>query len=87
MLWRGRARSTSASFIVEVLSPSTRRTDKTTKKRLYQTLPSLQKYVLIEQDIVDVEVCRRSEGWGSAHYFVGGEVTFAAIDLTVVGQT
>ena len=71
------------AMIVEVLSKSTRRKDETTKRRLYQTLRSLQEYVLIEQDIVDVEVCRRSEGWVSEHYFMGDEVTFAAIDLTL----
>ena len=71
------------TIIVEVLSKSTRRTDETTKRRLYQTLPSLQEYVLIEQDIVDVEVCRRSQGWLPEHYFMGDEITFAAIDLTV----
>jgi len=71
------------TIIVEVLSKSTRRKDETTKRRLYQTLPSLQEYVLIEQDIVDVEVCRRSEGWVSEHYFMGDEITFAAIDLTL----
>jgi Uma2 family endonuclease len=70
-------------IIVEVLSKSTRRMDETTKMRLYQTLPSLQEYVMIEQDIVDVEVCRRSQGWVSEHFFMGDEVTFAAIDLTV----
>lgn len=71
------------AIIVEVLSKSTRRMDETTKLRLYQTLPSLQEYVMIEQDIVDVEVCRRSGGWVSEHYFMGDEVTFTAIDLTV----
>jgi Uma2 family endonuclease len=70
-------------IIVEVLSKSTRRKDETTKRRLYQTLPSLQEYVLIEQDIVDVEVCRRGQGWLPEHYFMGDEVTFAAIDLTL----
>jgi len=70
-------------IIVEVLSKSTRRNDETTKRRLYQNVPSVQEYVLIEQDIVDVEVCRRSEGWVSEHYFMGDEVTFAAIDLTL----
>jgi Uma2 family endonuclease len=72
------------TIIVEVLSKSTRRMDETTKFRMYQTLPSLQEYVMIEQDFVDVEVCRRSEGWVSEHYFMGDEVTFAAIDLTVL---
>ena len=70
-------------IIVEVLSKSTRRKDETTKRWLYQTLPSLQEYVLIEQDIVDVDICRRSESWVSEHYFMGDEVTFAAIDLTL----
>jgi Uma2 family endonuclease len=70
-------------IIVEVLSKSTRRIDETTKRRLYQTLPSLQEYVLIEQDIVDIEICRRSQGWQPEHYFMGDEINFAAIDLTV----
>lgn len=71
------------TLIVEVLSKSTRRRDETTKRRLYQTLPSLQEYLLIEQDIVDVEVCRRSQGWQSEHYFMGDEVTFESIALTM----
>jgi Uma2 family endonuclease len=71
------------AIIVEVLSTSTRSKDETTKRRLYQTLPSLQEYVLIEQDIVDVEECRRSEGWVSEHYFMGDEITFAAMNLTL----
>lgn len=70
-------------IIVEVLSKSTRRMDETTKRRLYQTLPSLQEYVLIEQDIVDIEICRRSEGWQPEHYFMGDGIIFAAIELTV----
>ncbi|MGR8933665.1 MAG: Uma2 family endonuclease [Gammaproteobacteria bacterium] len=71
------------AIIVEVLSKSTRRTDKTTKSTAYQTIPTLQEYVLIEQDIVDVEVCRRSEGWVSCHYFMGDEVTFESVGLTL----
>jgi len=70
-------------IIVEVLSKSTRRTDETIKRRLYQTLPSLQEYVLIEQDIVDIEICRRDQGWQPEHYFMGDEISFAAIDLTL----
>ena len=73
-------------IIVEVLSKSTRRHDETTKRRLYQSLPSLQEYVLIEQDIVDVEVCRRSNHWQSEHYFMGDTVTFAALELTLTVQ-
>ena len=71
----------SPKIIVEVLSKSTRRTDQTLKRLAYQTLPSLEEYVLIEQDFVDVEICRRSNGWQSEHYYLGDEVYFAAIDL------
>jgi Uma2 family endonuclease len=70
-------------IIVEVLSKSTRRKDETTKRRLYQTLPSLQEYVLIEQDIVDIEICRRNQSWQPQHYFMGDDITFEAIDLTL----
>ena len=68
-------------IIVEVLSKSTRRLDETTKLMSYINIPSLQEYVMIEQDIVDVQVIRRSEGWLQKHYFLGDEVTFQSIDL------
>jgi Uma2 family endonuclease len=70
-------------IIVEVLSKSTRRLDKATKMAIYKTIPSLQEYVLIEQDVVDVEVCRRSAGWVSEHYFLGDDITFESIDITL----
>jgi len=69
----------SPVIIVEVLSKSTRRMDETVKKWAYQNIPTLQEYVLIEQDFVDVEVCRRSQGWVSNHYFLGDSVYFEAI--------
>ena len=68
-------------IIVEVLSKFTRRMDETAKKFAYQTLPTLKEYVLIEQDFVDVEVCRRSESWMSRHYFMGDSVTFESLGL------
>ena len=53
----------SPTLIVEVLSKSTRRMDETTKRTAYQQITTLQEYILIEQDFVDVEVVRRSRGW------------------------
>ncbi|PKM13464.1 MAG: hypothetical protein CVV13_01755 [Gammaproteobacteria bacterium HGW-Gammaproteobacteria-3] len=73
----------SPVMIVEVISRSSRKMDETTKRKAYQSLPSLQEYILIEQDIVDVEVCRKSEGWVSRHFFMGDTVTFEAIGLTL----
>ncbi|RLA25602.1 MAG: Uma2 family endonuclease [Gammaproteobacteria bacterium] len=70
-------------IIVEVLSKSTRRIDETTKRFSYINIPGLQEYVLIEQDIVDIEVIRRSENWLSKHYFLGDQVYFESIDLTL----
>ena len=66
----------SPVIIVEVLSKSTRRLDETTKLMSYINIPSVQEYVLIEQDIVDIQVIRRSEGWLPKHYFLGDEVIF-----------
>ncbi|BCG64575.1 MAG: hypothetical protein methR_P2359 [Methyloprofundus sp.] len=73
----------SPVIIVEVLSKSTRRTDETIKRTAYLNIASLQEYVLIEQDFVDIEVIRRSEGWQSKHYFLGDELTFESIGLTL----
>ena len=71
------------TLIVEVLSKSTRRLDKTTKLAAYKTLPSLQEYVLIEQDHVEIEVLRRAQNWFPEHYFLGDSIRFDSIDLTV----
>lgn len=71
----------SPIIIVEVLSKATRRTDQTLKRQAYQSLPSLEEYVLIEQDLVDVEICRRANYWQSEHYYLGDVAYFAAIDL------
>ncbi|XOF34232.1 MAG: Uma2 family endonuclease [Candidatus Electrothrix sp. YB6] len=70
-------------LIVEVVSRSTRKKDNTLKRLSYQTLPSLEEYVLIEQDFVDIEVCRRSKHWWPEHYYLGDTVHFSSIDLTL----
>lgn len=71
------------TLIVEVLSKTTRRMDKTTKLAAYKTLPSLLEYVLIEQDHVEVELFRRSQNWFAEHYFLGDSFNLESIDLTV----
>lgn len=71
----------SPTILVEVLSKSTRRTDETIKRTAYQAIPTLQEFILIEQDFVDVEVCRRSEAWLPQHYFLGDRFTLESIDI------
>lgn len=70
-------------IIVEVLSNHTRRRDKTTKLQAYKGLPTLQEYVLIDQYHVEIEIYRRTTNWFPARYFLGDEVTFESIDLTL----
>jgi Uma2 family endonuclease len=73
----------SPRLIVEVLSKSTRNFDKGLKRLVYQNIPSLEEYVLIEQDFVEIEVCRKADGWKSTYYFLNDDITFTSIDLTL----
>jgi Uma2 family endonuclease len=72
---------------VEVLSKTTRKIDHTLKKLAYQNLPSLQEYVLIEQDFVDIQVCRRNNHWQSEHFFLGDTVSLSAVELSLTVET
>lgn len=77
----------SPVILVEVVSRSTRKTDKLIKRLEYINIPSLKEYVLIEQDHVDVTVYRcpteNNQGWVHTDYFLGDEVTFESIGLTL----
>ena len=66
-------------LIVEVLSGSTH----PEKRAEYLALPSLLEYVLIEQDIAEVVVQRRSEGWRSSYHYPGSTITLESIGLTL----
>jgi Uma2 family endonuclease len=48
--------------VFEVLSPSTTRYDRIVKAREYQATPSVQRYVMLEQDGVGATVYARSDG-------------------------
>lgn len=50
-------------LIVEVLSDSTERDDRSDKFYAYRRLASLEEYVLVAQDVRRVEVYRRETGW------------------------
>lgn len=70
-------------LIVEVLSRSTRRLDQTIKRMAYMQISSLEEYVLIEQDFVEIEVIRRQDNWLPSKYYLGDEVRLASIGLTI----
>jgi Uma2 family endonuclease len=49
--------------IVEVSSPETARIDAREKNWAYQTIPSLEVYIMISQSACEVTVFRRANGW------------------------
>jgi len=73
----------SPRIIVEVLSSSTRKFDKTSKRLVYQNITTLEEYVLIEQDRVEIQVFRRADNWQSSYYYIDDDITFTSIGLTL----
>ena len=73
-------------LIVEVLSRSTRRADKTEKRNEYLAIPSVQEYVLIEQDVAEIEIQRRRSNWQSEYYYLGQDITFESVGIIVSVQ-
>jgi len=73
----------SPVIIVEVLSKSTRKNDFTIKMMSYFNIPTLEEYVLIEQDICQVQVYRKKDHWQSTTYFPGDEINFVSIDAPI----
>ena len=55
-------------LIIEVTSPSTERIDRSEKLLYYLQIPSLQEYVIVDQDKMNVEVHRRNENGGWLTY-------------------
>lgn len=68
-------------LIVEVLSPSTEADDRGRKFNQYRTMASLQEYVLISSDQMNVECFRRSEGkhWLYTPYSASDCVTLESV--------
>ncbi len=70
-------------LIIEVLSRSTRRMDEVVKREAYRRIDTLLEFVLIEQDIAEVEVMRRRSGWQSEKFLLGDSFTLESVGLTV----
>jgi len=70
-----------STILVEVLSGSTRRVYQTIKRNAYQSISYVQEYALIDQDFVDVEVCRKRHAWLSQHYFLCNEFYLESISI------
>ncbi|NJM22969.1 MAG: Uma2 family endonuclease [Richelia sp. SM1_7_0] len=72
-------------LIIEVLSPSTETTDRREKLVNYRTLESLQEYILVSQDEIQVEVYRKdSQGnWSLTILGKDNELHLDSIGLTL----
>lgn len=71
-------------LIAEVLSPGTELVDRGEKLRRYRQLPSLQAYLLVEQDSPRIEVYRRAgELWVYETWEGEGELSLPCLDRPV----
>jgi Uma2 family endonuclease len=70
-------------LIVEVLSPSTEAVDRGQKLQEYQSLSTLQEYVLINSDRMIIEIYRRGESrvWQYESYIAGETVELQSIEF------
>lgn len=68
-------------LIVEVLSDSTERDDRSNKFYAYRRLPSLEEYVLVAQETRRVEVYRRETGWDLEIYEIEGNFSLRGVGL------
>ncbi len=75
----------SPRLVVEVLSPSTEKTDRTEKFKVYQGCPTIAEIALVSQFSPYVQIWRRDEEapgtWLYADYQSGEEVEFTSIDV------
>jgi Uma2 family endonuclease len=68
--------------VFEVLSPGTSYTDRIVKLRDYRATPSIQRYVILEQDRVAATVyARRGEDWVATPHTGGDRLTIPEIGI------
>ena len=70
-------------LIVEVLSRSTRVFDHSIKQAKYLKIPSLEYYVLIEQDLCEISVLSRAAGFIPQYYYLGDVIEFPILDVVI----
>lgn len=76
---------TEPGLLVEVMSPSTERTDRHEKLQAYLKIPSLREFAIILQDGMEVELHRRTDdGWQTEIYREPDDkIVFDSISLTL----
>jgi Uma2 family endonuclease len=72
---------TNPTLLIEILSPSTERYDRTTKFGFYRQIPTLREYVLVSQHEARIEIFRRDQGDWKFSDAVGLEATIQLISV------
>jgi Uma2 family endonuclease len=73
------------AVVFEVLSPGTSRTDRIEKLREYQATPSIQRYVILEQDSIAATVfTRHAASWDARALTAGETLAMPEIDVTLL---
>ena len=71
-------------LVIEVLSPATEGRDSLEKRIAYQSLPSLQEYVLVAQDKTELCIYRNTgNGWLREICRAGDQVTLQSVGLNM----
>ena len=73
----------TAVLVVEVLSDSTERTDRTEKLETYISIPTLLEYVLLHQNAMELELFRRRTGWQREFYQRDNMVSLESVGISV----
>ena len=75
---------TDPVVVFEIISPSTARDDKTTKLIEYRSLPSVQRYAMIEQDEMLVTIIARTDtGWSFEILDANGTIAMPEIGIAI----
>jgi Uma2 family endonuclease len=77
----------SPLIVVEVLSPSTERYNRTEKFARYIRCTTLEVYILISQDEQFVEVYRRATGWRQERFSTGQIIKLEQLDLELAVES
>jgi Uma2 family endonuclease len=74
---------TDATLIVEILSPTTERTDRTEKRTNYQSVPSLNEFLIVDSKRRVVEVYRRTTNWQPEFFAESDSISLASVRDTL----
>ena len=70
-------------LIIEVLSDSTEKDDRWGKLLAYRQIPSLQEYIIVAQDVPQVEIMRRRASWKPEFVFLEDVCSLESVRLAI----